>query len=104
MIDALNRLIEIAIPPIPFVFAEGGTYVIPGHGRICDQTDVVDYRDMVVTIRDLIDDMMKSGKTLEQVKAASPAEAWDPQYGSKTGSWTTDNFVEAVYKSLKAGK
>jgi len=103
-IDTLNRLIELAIPPIPFVFAEGGTYVIPGHGRLCDQRDVVDYRDMVVTIRDIIQDMIKSGKTLEQVKEASPAEGWAPQYGSKTGPWTTDNFVEAVYKSLKGAK
>ena len=59
---------------------------------------------MVVTIRDIIQDMIKSGKTLEQVKAAVPAEPWAPQYGSKTGPWTTDNFVEAVYNSLKRQK
>ena len=103
-IDSLNRLIELTVTPIPFVFSEGGTYVIPGHGRLCEQLVVVDYRDMVVTIRDIIQDMIKSGKTLEQVKAAVPAEPWAPQYGSKTGPWTTDNFVEAVYNSLKRQK
>ncbi len=102
-IDALNRVIELAIPPGPFSFAEGGTYIIPGHGRLCEQIDVVDYRDMVVIIRDIIKDMIDSGKTLEQVKAARPALGWEKRYGSTPG-WTTDNFVEAVYKSLKAAK
>ena len=103
-IDALNRLIELAVPPTPFIYKGVGTYVIPGHGRICEQQDVVDYRDMVVIIRDAIADLMKQGKTLDQVKEASPALPYERQYGSQTGDWTTNAFVEAVYKSLSAKK
>jgi glyoxylase-like metal-dependent hydrolase (beta-lactamase superfamily II) len=102
-IDALNNVIDLAIPPGPFAFQEGGTYIIPGHGRICDQADVVEYRDMIVIIRDVIKDMMQRGMTLEQIKAASPVGPYERQYGSKSGPWTTNAFVEAVYKSL-AGK
>jgi glyoxylase-like metal-dependent hydrolase (beta-lactamase superfamily II) len=101
-IDALNRLSEITIPSVPLVNQEGGTYVISGHGRICDQGDVVDYRDMVVVVRDVIQDMIKRGMTLEQIKAASPAKPYETQYGTTAGS--TNAFVEAVYKSLTAKK
>jgi cyclase len=103
-IDALNRLIELAVPPTPFIYKGVGTYVVPGHGRICEQQDVVEYRDMVVIIRDVIADLMKQGKTLEQVKEASPALPYERRYGSQTGDWTTNAFVEAVYKSLGAQK
>lgn len=80
---------------------EGGTYVIPGHGRLCDEADVVEYRDMVTIIRDRIADMVKKGMTLEQVKAAQPTRDYDPLYGTTSGAWTTDMFVEAAYASLK---
>jgi len=102
-IDALNHVIELAVSPIPFIYDEGGTYVIPGHGRVCDQFDVVEYRDMVVIIRDTIEDMVQRGMTLEQIKAADPAKAYEKQYGATSGPWTTNDFVEAVYTSL-AGK
>ena len=103
-IEALNHVIELAVRPIPFVFQEGGTYVIPGHGRVFDHTDVVEYRDMIVIIRDVIQDMIQRGMTLGQIKEASPAKPYEPRYGSKTGSWTTNDFVEAVYKSLTGKK
>jgi hypothetical protein len=77
--------------------------VIPGHGRLCDEADVVEYRDMLTIIRDRFQDMINKGMTLEQVKAARPTEDYDPLYGADKG-WTTDMFVEAVYKSLKASK
>jgi len=102
-IDALNHLIELAISPVPFVYQEGGTYVIPGHGRICDQLDVVEYRDMIVVVRDVVQDMMKRGMTLQQIQEESPAKPFERQYGATPGPWTTNNFIEAVYKSL-AGK
>ena len=103
-IDALNRLIDIAIPPIPFIFSEGGTFVIPGHGRIYDQADVVEYRDMISILRDVIQDMKARGMTLDQVKAANPTLSYEKQYGAKSGKWTTDDFVEAVYKTVAAKK
>ena len=103
-IDALNKLIDLTIAPTPYIYKGVGTYVIPGHGRLCEQMEVVDYRDMVVTIRDVIADLIKQGKTLDQIKAERPTLAYEPQYGSQTGSWTTNMFVEAVYKSLSAKK
>jgi len=74
--------------------------VIPGHGRVCDEADVVEYRNMLTVIRDRFRDMIHRGMTLEQVKAAKPTLDYDTQYGSSTGFWTTDMFIDAVYKSL----
>jgi len=100
-IDALNRLIELAIPSVPLVSQDGGTYVVPGHGRVCDQLDVVEYRDMVTIIRDRVQDLMKKGMTLEQIQAAAPAFGYTARYGRDSGPWTTRMFVEAVYESLR---
>ena len=101
VIDGLNRLVyQITIPAAK---QEGGTMVIPGHGRLCDQADVIYYQEMVIIIRDRILDMIDKGMTLDQVKEARPTRDYDPRYGSSTGFWTTDMFVEAVYRSL-AGK
>jgi glyoxylase-like metal-dependent hydrolase (beta-lactamase superfamily II) len=99
-IAALNRLVDLAIPSVPIVSREAGTLVIPGHGRVCTQLDVVEYRDMLSIIQDRVRDLIKEGRTLQQVKAASPAKGYVGRYGSNTGSWTTDNFIEAVYRSL----
>ena len=99
-IAALQKLVDTAIPSVPIVSRDEGTLIIPGHGRICDQLDVVEYRDMVTIIRDRIRDLKKQGLTLEQIKAASPARGYTRRYGSDTGSWTTNDFVEAVYRSM----
>ena len=101
LIAGLNRIIDITIPADK---QEGGTYVIPGHGRLCDEADVVEYRDMATIIRDRVQDMVKKGMTLEQVRAAKPTRDYDPLYGSTTGFWTTDKFVDAVYASLAPKK
>jgi cyclase len=101
-IDALDRLIELTVVPIPFIYNGVGTTVIPGHGRVCQQLDVVDYRDMVVVVRDVIQDLIKQGKTLDQIKAAAPAKPYETEYGTQEGS--TSAFVEAIYKSLTAQK
>ncbi|MEO8256225.1 MAG: MBL fold metallo-hydrolase [Acidobacteriota bacterium] len=99
-IAALNRLVELAIPSVPIVSREAGTLVIAGHGRVCDQLDVVEYRDMVTIVRDRVRDLIAAGMTLDQVKAASPARGYTRRYGSESGPWTTTAFVEAVYRSL----
>lgn len=101
VIDGLNRVLDLTVPQH---HEEGGTYVIPGHGRICDEFDVLEYRDMVAIIRDRVQAMIKKGMSLEQVKAAKPTRDYDPQYGSASGPWTTDMFVEAVYRSLRPGR
>jgi glyoxylase-like metal-dependent hydrolase (beta-lactamase superfamily II) len=98
-ISALNHLLEITVPA---KYQEGGTYVVPGHGRICDEAEVVEYRDMVTIIRDRIADLVKKGLTLEQVKAARPSRDYDADYGATSGFWTTDMFVEAVYRTINA--
>jgi len=97
VIAGLNRIVELAIPADE---QEGGTLIIPGHGRLCDVADVVYYQEMVTIIRDRVQDLIKKGKTLEQVKAARPTRDYDPRYGSSSGFWTTDKFVTAVYQSL----
>ena len=78
--------------------------MISGHGRICDDSDLVEYRDMLTIIRENVQDLINSGMTLEQIKKADPAQAYRLRYGSDSGPWTTDMFVEAVYKSLSASK
>jgi cyclase len=99
VIDGLNVLIDIIVSE---QFTEGGTQVVPGHGRISDELDVVEYRDMVTIVRDRVREMMGRGLSLDQVKAARPTLDWDPRYGGDTGGWTAAMFVEAVYNSLRA--
>jgi len=98
IVGALNRVIDLAVPAEK---QEGGTMVIPGHGRLCDEADLVEYRDMLTIIRDRIRDLVQKNMSLEQVKAARPTRDFDPLYGAVSGPWTTDMFVEAAYKSLK---
>jgi glyoxylase-like metal-dependent hydrolase (beta-lactamase superfamily II) len=97
VIDGLNLVLDLAVPAH---HEEGGTYIVPGHGRICDEFDVVEYRDMVTIVRDRIKAMVAKKMTLEQVKAARPTLDYDSRYGATTGAWTTAMFVEAVYRSL----
>jgi cyclase len=99
-IAALNRLSELAVASVPIVSREAGTIVIPGHGRLCDQFDVIEYRDMATIIRDRVRDLVSAGQSLEQVKAAGPAKGYAGRYGNDGGDGTTDRFVEAVYRSL----
>jgi len=101
-IDALNRLLDLTIPPFPLTWQAAGTVVVPGHGRPLDYSDVEEYRDMVVIVRDIINDMIARHMTLAQVKAADPAKAYRGRYGADSGSWTTDMFVEAVFAGLSA--
>jgi len=99
IIAALNRIIEITVPRDK---QEGGTYVIPGHGRLADEADVVEYLDLVTIIRDRLNDAIKKKMTLEQVKAAKLVRDYEGRYGATQGFWTTDAFLEAAYKSLSA--
>ena len=103
-IDALNRLLELAIPAVPLVHKEPRTYLVPGHGRISDHAEVVEYRDMVTVIRDRIQHMIDKGLTLDQIKAANPTDGYRKRYGADSGPWTTEMFVETVYKGLAAAR
>jgi cyclase len=96
LLAGLNRLVEMAVPEFR---SEGGTFFIPAHGRVGDIADMTYYRDMTTIIRDRIQDLMKKGRTLDQIKAARPTEDWDGRLGQDK-SWTPDMFVEAIYKGL----
>jgi cyclase len=101
-IDALNALLDLMIPPFPLRWREERTYVVPGHGYVSDYGDIADYRNMVTIVRDRIRAMTAAGRTLEQVKAADPAQGFKARYGAAAGPWTAERFVEAVYASLAA--
>lgn len=92
VIDALNAMLDITVPDD---LAEGGTFIIPGHGRLSDEADLVEYRDMAWEIRDRVKKLAGEGKTLQQVKAARPAIGWEGRYGRP--EWTVDMFIESVY-------
>ena len=101
VIDGLNRILDLSIAEFR---TEGGTLVIPGHGRLSDSADVAYYRDMVTIVRDRVQALIDKGMTLDQVKAAKITADYDPRYGATTGPWTTDMFLEAVYTTLGGGK
>jgi len=97
IIAAVNHVIDLIIP----VYGqEGGTMVIPGHGRLSELGDVLNYREMATIVRDRIQDLKKKGMTLEQVKAAKPTRDYDPLYNSPGAFWGADQFVDAVYRTL----
>ena len=98
----INALNEILNRTVYRHQGEGGTYVVPGHGYLSDEHEVLEYRDMVVIVRDRVRAMIDAGATVQQVKAARVTADYDTQYGANTGPWTTEMFVEAVYNSLKA--
>ncbi len=99
-IDALNRLVETAIISTPLLGQDAGTYIVPGHGRIMDQADVVGYRDMVTIVRDVVQDLIDRGRTLDQIKQAAPTRSYTARYGARSGPASADAFVEAIYESL----
>jgi glyoxylase-like metal-dependent hydrolase (beta-lactamase superfamily II) len=101
VVEGLNRILRLSIAEFR---TEGGTLIVPGHGRLSDSADVAYYRDMVTILRDRVRAMVEKRFTLEQVKAARPTADYDPRYGATSGPWTTDQFVEAAYVSLGGGK
>ena len=98
-IKALNAILDITVPSN---VNEGGTMVIPGHGRLSDEQDVIEYRDMATIVRDRIREYVKRGMTLDQVKAKKPTFDFDKRYGADTGFWTTNMFIETIYKEMVA--
>jgi glyoxylase-like metal-dependent hydrolase (beta-lactamase superfamily II) len=101
LLQALNTILRLTIPKAR---QEGGTYVIPGHGRLADEADVVEYRDMATVLRDRIADAVKRGQTLAQVKSARLTRDYEGRYGTTQSFWSTDHFVDTVYQSLAAAK
>ena len=97
-VAGLNAILDITVPKY---LQEGGTYVIPGHGRLGDEADVLEYRDTALIIRDRIRHMIEQGMTLQQVLGAEPALDYDSRYGNKGSAWDSEAFIEAAYRSLQ---
>jgi glyoxylase-like metal-dependent hydrolase (beta-lactamase superfamily II) len=97
IITALDDILDLMVPRYN---QEGGTLVIPGHGRVSDQHDVLEYRDMLVIVRDRIQHTASKGMTLPQIKALRPTVDYDARWGTASGAWTTDKFIEAIYAEV----
>ena len=97
LVRALTEILALAVPE---AFAEGGTKMIPGHGRVAEETDVAEFRDMVVIVRDRVQDLIAKKMTVEQVRAAKPSRDYDAEYGASPAD--ANRFVESIYRSLTA--
>jgi len=97
LIRALNSILNLTVFRHQ---GEGGTYVVPGHGYLSDEHEVVEYRDMAVIVRDRVKAMKDGGATLAQIQAARVTADYDTRYGANAGSWTTAMFVQAIYDTL----
>jgi glyoxylase-like metal-dependent hydrolase (beta-lactamase superfamily II) len=98
VLDGLNAVLDYAFAEVR---SEGGTMIVPGHGRLADMSDVAYYRDALTIVRDRVEDAINKGMTVDQVKAAKLSLDYDARYGASTGPWTTEMFIDAVYRSLK---
>jgi glyoxylase-like metal-dependent hydrolase (beta-lactamase superfamily II) len=100
LIDSLNRLMDMTIYNLPIQWNDDRTLLVPGHGRVYDKLDLLEYRDAITVVRDRVADLIKEGKTLQQVKAANPTLGYRSEYGTDRGEWTTDKFVETIFAEL----
>ncbi|MGH8113966.1 MAG: hypothetical protein ACREPS_02765 [Rhodanobacteraceae bacterium] len=103
-IAALNRLVDLTVPALPLYWNGGGTVVIPGRGRLAQQEDVVQYRDMVTIVRDRVKALIDQHRSLAQVHAADPTAGYNVRYGAHSGPASSDEFVTTVYQSLMASR
>ena len=95
LVSALGAILHLAVPA---AFEDGGTQIVPGRGRISEETDVAEFRDMVVIVKDRVQDLLKKGNTLDQIKAARPSRDYDAEYGATAAD--ADRFVESIHRSL----
>jgi cyclase len=98
LLNGLNQIIDLAVPRFNQI---GGTRIVPGHGYLSTESDVVEARDMATIVRDRVQYLVQKNMTLAQAKAARPLADYDPVYGTTTGPWTSDRFLEAVYADSK---
>ena len=101
-LDALNRLMDLSIHNLPIQWYADRTFLVPGHGHVYDKLDLLEYRDAITIVRDRVQDLIDQKRTLAQVKAANPTLGYRSQYGTDSGPWTTDMFVDVVYNELSA--
>ena len=96
IIDGLNMVVDLAIPERNQM---GGTRVIPGNGRLSNESDVVEYRDMVTIIRDRVRVMVEDGMSLAEIQGSNVSLEYDGLYGADPG-WTREMFLGAVYRGV----
>lgn len=95
VLEGLQRILDVTIPEIN---QQGGTRVIPGHGRLSNEADVDDYRNWMTIVRDRVAAMAREGLTLEQVLAAQPTLDFDGVLDDPASP--RDRFIEAVYREV----
>ncbi len=103
-IDALNHLMDLSIPNLPLQWNPDRTLLVPGHGRVLDKIDLLEYRDLVTIVRDRIQDLISQGKTLDEVKAANPVQGYGRRYGSNSAAFVETAYRELTKKKLKSGE
>lgn len=100
-IEAVDRVMNtLAVPSGPVVENADGTLVVPLRGHVCNQPDLLTYRDMLYAVRARVQALIARGQSLRQVEAADPTRGYEERWGSSSGPWTTQDFVDAVYESL----
>lgn len=97
LIAALNHILQLTIPALN---QEGGTMVVPGHGRVSDEADVVEFRDMVAIITERIQNMIDRGMSLREIQRERPTRDYDPEYVAENSFVSAESFVEAIFRSL----
>jgi glyoxylase-like metal-dependent hydrolase (beta-lactamase superfamily II) len=98
VVDAQNWMLDTAVVEH---MMEGGTIIVPGHGRMADSADLAYYRDMMTIMRDRVRAAANKGMTLAQIKAAKLTRDYDGRF-ARNPSYTPDMFVESIYRSLNA--
>ncbi len=68
------------------------TIIIPGHGQLSTRTDLLEFRTMLVTIRDRIKDGIARGLSADQLIASNPARGYAELPGA-TG-WLSAAYME----------
>lgn len=95
LVSALGKVLELAVSE---AFSEGGTKIVPARGRISEEIDVAEFRDMVAIIRDRVQDGINKKQTLDQVKASKPTRDYDAEYNASQAD--ADRLVESMYRTL----
>jgi glyoxylase-like metal-dependent hydrolase (beta-lactamase superfamily II) len=92
-IDGMIRAAEANIARV-----SGKTIVIPGHGPIGNKSQLIEFRDMLVSVREKVSALKKKGRSLDEVLAAKPTGDYD----AKWGGFVIDgkNFTGLVYQGV----
>jgi glyoxylase-like metal-dependent hydrolase (beta-lactamase superfamily II) len=74
------------------------TILVPGHGPVGNRAHLIEFRDMLVTVRDKIVALKSQGKSLEEIIAAKPTAAFDEKWGRFVID--PEFFTKLVYEGL----